>query len=464
MLDGAGDIDSSDNIQRAPLISKSAAFATQAQTTWTHGCWLRTAESSARLLRPEGCDGIFTGVSAAARTTETRRGRHTGRAAGVDALDVKAIVLVGAPPHDAALGERFGDVPLALTDVLGKPVLAHLVDQLDRLGVSAVAIISQADLPPATRVPQAARATVTWAHARGENLWRAAENAFSDHAQGGADEVLILRLGPYVELDLESFLQTHLDGPGHVTRAVDANGTRLDLFLVTAARRNEGAYLLRHRLEESRSLYGAWTSTGYWRPLENARDLRCLGVDGLLQRNRIRPVGDEIRPGVWIARGAHVHRRARVLAPAYVGSGARVRPNAVITRCGIVERHTDIGSGSVIEDASVLPYTRIGPGLDVTRALAGFQRVAHLERNVEVRVSDPRLLSAQSPSAALRALAGAASVMSLPAALLRGLLAAPQPSSLPAAVAAPSPALNTPAALSPAPSAADVSPFSRSWQ
>jgi hypothetical protein len=372
-------------------------------------------------------------------------------------VDVRAIVLLSAVPRRD--GERLAASPLALADVLGKSVLSHLVDHLFREDVNAVSVISAVDLPPATRLAPPRDTRLTWTHTRASHLWRVAENAFNDHAQSGADAVLVVRLGAYAEFELEPLLQAHLDGCTPVTRALHADGTPLDVFLVAASRRNEGAYLLRHKLLETRSLCGTWTTGGYWRPLDSVRDLRCLGVDGLLQRNRIRPAGEEVRPGVWVARGARVHRRARVLAPAYIGAGTTLHANAVVTRCGIVERHAEIGSGTVIEDATVLPYTRIGTGLDVARAVVGSRRVMHLERDVEVEIADPRLVGALSPSAAERALGSAAAYLSLPAQLLRALLAAPPRAEapLPAAMPAPSPALNTTA------TAAEAAPFPRSW-
>lgn len=383
-------------------------------------------------------------------------------------LDLRAIILVGASSEGQVIAtEHFSEYPLGFIDVLGRPVTDHVIAQLERQGVVAVTVISEGKMPPPRWRQHQGRATVKRIEAAPQ-IWRTAESAFSEHAQNGAEEVLILRLGPYAEIDVDAFLQAHLDSPGHVTRAIDAGAAPMDIFLVTGSRRNEAAYLFRHRLQESRGYCATWTLNGYCNRLGSARDLRCLAVDGLLQRNQIKPAGHEIRPGIWIGRRARLERGARVLAPAFVGDHVKVRANAVITRCSVVERHCEVASGSVVEDASVLPYTYVGPRLDISRALIGNQRLVNLERDLEIEIRDPQLIDSISLSPGVRVVASAISLAAyLPTQLLRGLRSAvcrDVPEELPAAVTAPSPALNTPAGFPGSPSAAEVHSFQRTWQ
>ncbi len=380
-------------------------------------------------------------------------------------MDVRAIVIVGALPDHDGRTEAFADLPLALVHVLGRPALQHLIDRLATQGVKGFAVISETNLPPGSRCPRHDRAPVTWSYAAGPQLWRAAESAFIEHMQNGADEVLIVRMGAYTEFELDAFLQAHIDGPGHVTRAADGNGVPMDILLVSASRRNEAAYLFRHQLQETRSYCGTWTFTGYCNRLESIRDLRCLAVDGLLERNRIRPAGREVRPGVWVGRRARLERGARILAPAYVGDRARIRRNAVVTRCSVVEQYAQIDVGSVVEDATVLPYSYIGPGLDISRAVVGSHRIASLERNIEVLVEDPRLIAAIPLSPAVRTMASLAALTTfLPAQVVRGLFTRRvQPSDLSSAVTAPS-SLNTPPGFPASPSTAEVTSLQRTWQ
>ena len=183
-------------------------------------------------------------------------------------------------------------------------------------------------------------------------FWRVAENAFSDMAQAGAEAVLVIRMGGYAEFDVDEFLQRHLDGRAHVTRAVDVNGAPLDMFMINASRRNDAAYLFRHRLQQTRSVCGQWVLRGYYNPLASAARSARAGRGRPPAARAVEPRGVERRPGVWVARGARIDRRARVLAPAFIGAHARIRAAAVVTRCGVVEHHAEVDSGTVVENAT----------------------------------------------------------------------------------------------------------------
>jgi hypothetical protein len=169
-----------------------------------------------------------------------------------------------------------------------------------------------------------------------------------------------------------------------------------------------------------------------------------------MRRVNIEPEGKQIKPGVWVGRGAKIHRRARVLCPTYIGAGSRVRAAAVVTRCSALEHHTVVDCGSVVENVSTLPYTYVGAGLDLTHAVVGRRRVWNLKRNVEVEFADERLIGEAPANAPLRALGSLVSfVRFLPAQLLRGIFAPSHretPPSLPEAIKAPAAALQAPAA------------------
>lgn len=377
-------------------------------------------------------------------------------------MEVRALILLGGVEEAC---DRYADTPLPLADVVGNPAVHHAVAHLRRQSVSEIVIVSEVPAPAGSNSWLRSPDPTKWLLAPAGQLWRTAENAFHELAQNGAEEVLVLRMGAYVEPDVDALLQAHMDNRTHATRAFDANGEPMDLYVLAASRRNDAAYLFRHALRETRTRCGTWRFRGYSNPLQSAHNLRCLAVDAFLGENGIVPAGTEVRPGVWMARGASIHPRARVLAPAFIGEGTRIRANAVVTRCSVVERHCDIGEGSVVEDASVLPYTRVGAGLDVMHAVAGSGRLASLEHDVEIEIADSRLLSELPHKSSTRALAHVAAMVSflLPPQLSRRFARSGRASTaeLPDAVNSPS-ALDTPAGFPAATSAVHVS--SRTWQ
>jgi len=147
--------------------------------------------------------------------------------------------------------------------------------------------------------------------------------------------------------------------------------------------------------------------TGYFNPLQDARDLRQFAIDILTLQTQTQPSGTQVRPGVWMEKGARLEKGARVLAPAFIGAFAKIRTHAVITRCSAIERHAHVDLGTVIENSTVLPYCRIGAGLDVAHSVAGGRTLANLRRDMTVEIADPKLIGETVASAGQRFLSAA---------------------------------------------------------
>jgi carbonic anhydrase/acetyltransferase-like protein (isoleucine patch superfamily) len=181
---------------------------------------------------------------------------------------------------------------------------------------------------------------------------------------------------------------------------------------------------------------------GYVNRLRNAADFRQLIVDAFAEANSIRPLGRQIRPGVWAGVGARIDRGSRIVAPAYIGAGARIGKSALVTRCSNIERGSFIDCGTVVENASVLPSSYVGAGLDVCHAVLGYRRIAHLHHKVEIEVHDHRLLAPAPRAAAWR-------IAAMTAAAMEFLRQQWDPAGTPAPVAAPQ--LPPPIAVDPEP-------------
>lgn len=347
------------------------------------------------------------------------------------AMELAAIIVVGARREepqananshpDRTAFETFAGIPLPLLDVLGKSVVHHVADRLRRAGVEAVTALTDDALYQDTALGKADGQDNC---RRTADVWQAAEDAFSSFADEGVEQVLLLRLGPYVEFELEPLLRFHQERRQNATLLYDEKGP-LDAAVVQAARRNDAAFVLRSGLRATRLPSEPYLTRAYVNRLESAHDLRRLAQDALLMRCEIRPNGRELKPGVWVGERVRIHRSARVLAPAFVGAHAKLRAASVVTRCSVVEHHAEVDCGTVLEDTSILPYTYVGTGLDAAHAVAGFGRICHLRRQTEVEIADPRLLGTVAVSAAWRTIKSAASLAAyLPVQAARGLASA----------------------------------------
>lgn len=344
-------------------------------------------------------------------------------------MDVRAVVLIAGTNSDIpGAQERIAGVPFAYLDVLGLSIVERVQRRLQNFGVSGITFISDAPCDSGEFAHAMAFAPAQpHVHAEGEQFWQAGQEAFVKYAEDGADLVFALRIGPYVEVDYEALVQHHLEHRCAVTMAVDSRNEPLDLFVLSASARADAAALFQNRMVRMRRECAPFYVSGYYNRLATSADLRRLTVDGLLAKNAIRPEGTEMKPGIWVGAGARIHRKARVIAPAFIGAHAKVRASALITRGSVIEHHGDVDCGTVVENSSVLPFTRIGAGLDVMHSVVGFRRLANLRQNVEVEIADEKFVGLV-PLTPLSRLAGSTAALFafIPMQIYRGLLASSQ--------------------------------------
>jgi NDP-sugar pyrophosphorylase family protein len=336
-------------------------------------------------------------------------------------MDIRGILLAN-PEDNVKEGQGFESI-LATLDVAGKSTLQRVAERLQQYGISQVSAVVESTAPSGIRnfgLPS----DVACISSAPDRFWRTAESVFNDMAQSGAELVILVRLGAYAEVDFERLVQFHLDRKERVTRMASDEQV-LEIFCISASRRNDAASLFRTQLSHCRSECPLLEHEGYLNPLATARDLRQLAIDILTRQAQTCPAGKEIKPGVWAASGAMIEKGARVLAPAFVGSLARIRSGAVITRCSSVERHTEVDCGTVIENSTVLPFSYVGAGLDLAHSIAGMGRIVNLHRDVTVTIVDPKLVASMSVASGKRLITTAADALTyLPRLAFQGMFGA----------------------------------------
>src|SRR5581483_7281364 len=217
-------------------------------------------------------------------------------------MDVKAIIVVG--PHSDASPESHSEqitgAPYALADVLGKPLVYRAIDRLKHYGIDDVTVVADA---PTEQWPIGTAVNGRWICGSGEQLWKAVEQVFTDTVEAGAELVLLVRLGAYAELDYKDLLSFHFDRNAHITSVMDGAGVPLDVYVLSASRRNEAAFMIRHQLRQFRNTCDFYSFTGYINRLSSPNHLRQLAIEGLMQRIQLEPEGEQVKPGVWLGRG-----------------------------------------------------------------------------------------------------------------------------------------------------------------
>jgi len=331
---------------------------------------------------------------------------------------VRALVLVGGRPEI----ERFGEFPLALLDVLGRSVLMRTLDRIRSAGIGEIAVLSDTDPLP----PRLESASCKFSVASPECFWNEALQLFRGLSLH-SERVLVIRLGAWAEVDLTALVNEHQRSGAAIMRAHSQRGEALDVFAIASGSQSEAAALLRGELRDERVSTAVHKSYGYVNRLMAPADLRILTLDAFAGECEIRPCGRELRPGVWIGNGARVHRRARILAPSFIGRFCKVRRAVIVTRGSSLEHHSEVDCATVIDNSSVMAYTRVGAGLDVECSIVGFNQVHSVQRNATVEIEDPHLIGTTTAhfSAPLR-IAAASWLFSFLPGILRKLLFEPR--------------------------------------
>lgn len=336
-------------------------------------------------------------------------------------MDIRGLLLVNSAESTGETNQSPAAMLMGTTDVVGKTPLQRMAERFQQYGISSISAVVEGTAPVRS---YGLPANVTCVSAPSDRFWKAAESAFNDMAQSGAELVILIRMGAYAEVDFEKFVQYHLDRQSRVTQMAYEQQP-LEVFCISASRRNDAASLFRTQLSKCRTECPLFPHEGYFNALANPRDLRQFAIDILTLQTQTCPAGREIRPGVWVVRGASVEKGARVLAPAFIGALARVRSGAVITRCSSIENHAVVDCGTVIENSTVLPYSYVGAGLDLSHSMVSMGTIVNLRRDVTVEIADPKLVSTVAITSGRRLLNSATEILTyLPKMAWQGMFTA----------------------------------------
>ena len=278
--------------------------------------------------------------------------------------------------------------PVALWDVLGKPVLDRTIERLRIFGIDRVSVISE----NSGRNLSNERLGSSFAESPGQSsFWSEWDSIVSDYLNHEMETLLLVRLGPYAEVDFSDLLNFHKQSETALTQVQHSQGA-LDLVVVDAKQLRKGVGSFRSRLSAMLPDRSHYECKGYVNRLIKPADFRRLVEDALMGRCAIRPVGREVSAHVWLGDGAYVEPSATVIGPAYVGTNSYVGPACTVSGTSTIERQCKVDFGTVIDGSCILPRTYVGMGLNVANAIAGNGKVYHLGRDVEVGIADQRLI------------------------------------------------------------------------
>ena len=309
-------------------------------------------------------------------------------------MGLGAIVVMGAEQESfcsttagTTAGGALSGQPVSCVEVLGRTVIERTIERLLRAEVEEISIVVAKEIShlvqPFSSGLDKLRVRVV------SDTACAVADTLRNYAERDIEHSFLMSANSYSETDLLDLFYFHKEARQTATRAKDCEGF-LDFWVVNCA--NAAQENVAELLFSTKSNAVSYFVREYVSRLNHPRDLRKLASDMLRGVCSSRPSGKEIKPGIWVGEGAEIHRRARIVAPAYVGRGSKVKEDTLITRCSNIERGCHVDAGTVVEDSSVLPNTHIGIWLDVCHSVANGNKLLSLERDVVVTISDPSVM------------------------------------------------------------------------
>jgi hypothetical protein len=291
-------------------------------------------------------------------------------------VHVGAIVTISTSVPSEGFGGGVRSSPMACWDLLGASLLDRTVERLRMSGVSEITIVRE----HGTSAQSSSGIELI-------NCLPEWDNVVSRYLGYGLKTLLLVRVGPYVELDVTEFLRFHRESSSPVTQANDQQGA-LDLLAIDAT-----------HLRDTLGSYGGilqsparYTFLGHINRLWDAHDFRQLVRDALFGRAGIRPLGREVAANVWVHEDAWVDESTRIVGPAYIGKNSRVNAGCMISGASSIEQQCEIDCGTTVDDCSILSRTYVGMALKLRNAVASEHTLFHLGRNVELQFHDRRLM------------------------------------------------------------------------
>lgn len=253
--------------------------------------------------------------------------------------------------------------------VVGKTVLERWLDRVRALGTGPVSVVDHD-----VRRPNRLHTMMDW-------------------AKQGVDQILLIVLGSYAEIDLTDLLQFHHQGRYPITRVFDTQGPLgINLLDRGAVLKSGGRYGIEDARNSSR-----YEFSGYVTRLSSTVAYRKLVQDALDGKCAIQVSGQQAAEKVWIDPTAQVDATAKIEGPCYIGARTKLNAGVVIKDYSSVERDSEVDIGTTLDGASILPNTYVAPGLRVRNSVIDGTRLENLERGVIVDLGAVSLSARKRP-------------------------------------------------------------------
>ncbi len=269
-------------------------------------------------------------------------------------MELGAFVLIPEHAHipggaaSAAVGSAGNGHGVGFWPVVGKSLIDEWTERVRRIGARVLSIASGSK--------------------------EAGRQVARNLATNGVEQILLIPLKSYAEIDLGEFVHFHRHAGAASTEAFDGEGA-LGIEIVNRAS------LVAESHSDTAAASGAakYRFSGYAKRLGSPKTYRDLVTDALSGRCALAPQGSQVEQNIWIGEETQIAPSVRFVGPCFVGEGTVLHDFVTIGPFSSVENECRVDSGTAVEESSVLPNSRLAAGLSIRRSIIDGPRLEHLD-------------------------------------------------------------------------------------
>ena len=108
--------------------------------------------------------------------------------------------------------------------------------------------------------------------------------------------------------------------------------------------------------------------------------------------------GKEVQPGVWVARAVKIRDSVRYHAPCYIGEESWIGANCELGPYAVVGPRCVVARGTSVSRSIVAESTYVGPELEVTDSIVQHSRIHNVRLDSEIDIPDRHIVCNLTPS------------------------------------------------------------------
>ncbi len=125
------------------------------------------------------------------------------------------------------------------------------------------------------------------------------------------------------------------------------------------------------RLLANGDAIGGFHIDGYWRDVSSLMQSRNVHFDALAGKLGIEVPAEEVGPGVWMGERVEVDASVEIIAPVYLGAGARLRQGACVGPRAVIGSDTSVEQGARVSNSIIGTGCLIGENAAVKNCVIG---------------------------------------------------------------------------------------------